>query len=182
MKSLRKRPSDETEQEIRTNDNPDLEKYPWNIAYMVGCVIFEFNDFENTINEILSLHIGGGDNKIYQHIFLAGMNFSQKVELLDRIYGHEITYLIKESEQTKINKERKELIAKLKEISAVRNSIVHANYFAVDKSGYVREKTKFSDGDAVEHWVLITSELLDETSDRLYELSEELDNFDSKFH
>lgn len=182
MKTIKKRLSEQNDFDFLPPDEPDHGKYRRQIAYWVGYFIFEFNEFEYTVTEILSLHIGGGDQTIYQHIFLTGLNFSQKVELLERIYSHEITFLIEKLIRDDVKKKCKEIIAELKEIGGVRNTIVHANYYSLDKDGYIREKTKFTDSDAIENWVSITRNFLVENINRIREFNEKIDNFDVQFH
>jgi len=182
MKTIKKKLSGQNGIDFAPTDEPDLDKYLRQTAYWVGYFIFEFNEFEHTVTEILSLHIGGGDQTVYQHIFLTGLNFNQKVELLERIYSHEITFLVEKSSQENVKKKCKEIIAELKNIGGIRNNIVHANYYSLDKNGYVREKTKFSDSDAIEKWVSITRDFLVENINRIIDFSERLDDFDLEFH
>ncbi len=182
MKTVKKRLSQQDPFDLEPVDEVDQNKYLRRIAYWVGYFVFEFNDLENTVTEILSLHIGGDDQTVYQHIFLTGLTFNQKVELLERIYSLELTFMVPKPRQSDVAEKSKEIISELKRLGGLRNTIVHANYYSLDKDGYVREKTKFSESDAVENWVVITRDSLVGDINHLIEFIEKLEEFDDEFH
>ena len=160
----------------------DQNKYLRQIAYWVGYFIFEFNNLDDILTNILGLHIGGGDIKIYEHIFLSGMSFNQKIELLDRLYKYETTFINFESSDESPKEKIKKLITELKELGTLRNTIAHANYYSLDKNGNIKAKTKFADSDAEEDWVAITRDFLVESINRISKFTEKIEDFDNQFH
>ena len=160
----------------------DQNKYLRQIAYLVGYFIFEFNNLDDVLTNILGLHIGGGDMKIYEHIFLSGISFTQKIELLDRLYKYELDFsnleADEETPQEKVNK----IINELEELRKLRNIIVHANYYSLDKNGNIKAKTKFNDSDVEEDWVSVTRDFLVESINHIIEFTEKIEEFDDQFH
>ncbi len=167
---------------VKPVEYKDQNRYLRQIAYWVGYFIFEFNNLDDILTNILGLHIGGGDIKIYEHIFLSGMSFNQKIELLDRLYKYETTFINIESSEESPKEKIKKLITELKELGTLRNIIAHANYYSLDKNGNIKAKTKFADSDAEEDWVAITRDFLVESINRISKFTEKIEDFDNQFH
>ena len=160
----------------------DQNKYLRQIAYWVGYFIFEFNDLDDTLTNISGLHINGGDFRVYEHIFLSGLSFNQKIDLLDKHYKYELAWVSlgdgKESDKEKVKK----VIDELKEIAKLRNIIVHANYYSLDSNGNIKAKSKFADEDIEEDWVAITRDFLVDSINQIIDFIDRLEEFDEQFH
>jgi hypothetical protein len=166
--------------EAEPAEEKEQSQYIRRIAYWVGLFIIEFNDLESVITRILSSRIHSMDFSGYEYVFLTGMMFNSKVELLARLYKYELNFMAPASQEEKMNKRAAELINELKELGSKRNTIAHANYFSLDKNGNVRENTKFSEADAEESWVAITKDFIIENINAIYDLIEKLEEFDEE--
>jgi hypothetical protein len=168
--------------EAEPAEEKEQNQYIRRIAYWIGLFIIEFNDLESVITKILSSRIHGMDFSGYEHVFLTGMMFNNKVELLARLYKYEINFINSDSRKEEMKKKASELINELKELGSKRNTIAHANYFSLDENGNIRENTKFSESDAEESWVAITRDFIVENINSIYDLIEKLDEFDEEVH
>lgn len=75
-------------------DEREQRKYLKQIAYWVGYFTFEFNRLENSITDLAAEHIDGSlEKNDYAYIFLTGLTFNQKIELLERYYTFHINML-----------------------------------------------------------------------------------------
>ena len=165
MKIIKKKLT--TENEDADFDGQD--KYLRKIAYWVGHFIFEFNALEDTITRVAAEHIDGHlDKNEYAYIFLTGLTFNQKVELLERYYNFHLGMY--GNEHLDMKAEADEIINQLKAIGKTRNIIVHANYISLDKDGNIRDKTKFAGSEIEEYWVSITRDLLVENINFIIDL------------
>ena len=153
-------------------DDKEQNKYLRQIAYWVGYFIFAFNDLENTITETIAGYIDGRlDENEYAYIFLTGMQFNQKVELLERYYQFMIPLLAPDEAL----KKSKDLLVEIKELANTRNTIVHANYYSLDKNGNIVGKVKFTNSGVEEHLVSITRDFLVESHNKAVELMEAME-------
>ncbi len=159
-------------------DDSEQSKYLRKIAYWVGYFIFEFNDLENIITGIAAEHIDGRlENNDYAYIFLSGLMFNQKVELLERYYNFHLTMFSPKDYAVK-KKQVDEIIGELKSIGKIRNTIVHANYYSLDINGNIKEKTKFAGAEIEENWVSITRDFLVESINQVMDLTVKIEEFD----
>ncbi len=159
-------------------DGKEQNKYLRQIAYWVGCYVFEFNHLEDLITNIAAEHIDGGlEKNDYAYIFLTGMMFNQKVELLERYYNFLIGIQGPKNAEG-LAKEAQNIIGDLKRIGKNRNTIVHANYYSLDKNGNIKERTKFAGSDVEENWIAITREHLVESINEIIDLMEKVEKFD----
>ena len=162
-------------------DDKEQNRYLRQTAYWVGYYIFEFNRLEDIVTNIAAEHIDGGlEKNDYAYIFLTGMMFNQKVELLERYYNFLIG-IQNPKNADNLTKESKDIINELKRIGKNRNTIVHANYYSFDKNGNIKERTKFAGSDVEENWVAITREHLIEGINEIIDLIEKIENFDEDF-
>ncbi len=166
--------------EAEPAEEKEQSQYIRRIAYWVGLFIIEFNDLESVMTRILSSRIHGMDFSGYEFVFLTGMMFNNKVELLARLYKYEINFMKPDSRKEEMKKRATELINELKDLGSKRNTIAHANYFSLDKNGNIRENTKFSESDAEESWVTITRDFIVENINIIYDLTEKLEEFDEE--
>jgi hypothetical protein len=164
-----------------TADEIEQNKYLRKIAYWVGYFIFVFNNLDGLVTNLLANEIGGGDIIDYAYIFMTGLTFNQKVELLDKLYTYKISYSKPMTREGEFRKRLDEIINKLKEIGKIRNTIVHANYYSLDKDGNVREKTRYAGPDVEEYWVGITRDFLVENINHVIKVAEEFDEFGDDF-
>lgn len=165
-------------------DEKEQNKYLKQIAYWVGYFIFAFNDLENTITEIIAGHIDGRlDENEYAYIFLTGMQFGQKIELLERYYQFMLPYTtsILNINTEDALKKSKDILTEIKELANMRNTIVHANYYSLNKNGNIISKIKFSNGNVEEHLVSITRDFLVESHNKAMELMEALEKLNEEF-
>ena len=165
-------------------DEKTQNKYLRQIAYWVGYFIFAFNDLENTVTKIIAGHIDGRlDENEYAYIFLTGMQFGQKIELLERYYQFMLPYttsILKTNTEDALKKS-KNILTEIKELANTRNTIVHANYYSLDKNGNITSKIKFSNGGVEEHLVSITRDFLVESHNKVLELMEALEELNKEF-
>jgi hypothetical protein len=111
------------------------------------------------------------------------MQFSQKVELLERYYQFTLPFT---ASALNINREdalkkSKNILTEIKELANIRNTIVHTNYYSLDKSGNITSKIKFSNGSVEEHLVSITRDFLVESHNKAIELMETLEELNEEF-
>lgn len=157
-------------------------KYLRQIAPSVAKYIFEFNRLEDSVARIAAEQIDGGSEKNeFAYIFLTGMTFNQKVELLERFYTFHIDE-INPSSTDKLKGDLRNISATLKSVGKTRNTIVHANYYSLDKNGNIKEKTRYAGSDVEENWVSITREYLMECIDQMVRLAEKIEEFDEDFN
>lgn len=176
MQIIKKKFSAENEEA----DFDGQEKYLRKIAYWVGYFIFEFNNLEDAITRVAAEHIDGRlEKNDYAYIFLTGLTFNQKVELLERYYNFHLG--IFGNKHLDIKAEADELINQIKAIGKTRNIIVHANYISLDKNGNIRDKTKFAGSEIEEHWVSITRDLLVENINFMIDLTPKIEEFGETF-
>jgi len=158
-------------------DEKEQNLYLRHIAYWVGYFVFEFNDLENTITNLAAEHIDGRlEKNDYAYIFLTGMLFNEKVELLERFYR----FWLNMSESESLRSKTDEIIANIKAAGKARNMIVHANYYTLDKNGNIKEKVKFAGSDIEEHWVAINRDFLVENINHVMELTEMIQELDEE--
>jgi hypothetical protein len=168
--------------DVEPVDDKEQDKYLRQIAHWVGRFVFEFNDLENVITNLAAEHIDGRlEKNDYAYIFLSGMLFNQKVELLERYYHFQLG-LSDPAVSEALRKKAEAVIADLKAVGKIRNTIVHANYYSLDMNGNVKEKTKFSGSDVEEYWVAITRDFLVENINRVFELIERVEELDEGFY
>jgi hypothetical protein len=74
-------------------DDTEISKYLRQIAYWVGQVLFEFNRLEHTITTVIGERINHADVRGYEYVFLTGLAYAQKIELLQRLYKYEINFI-----------------------------------------------------------------------------------------
>ena len=147
------------------------------IAYWVGYFIFAFNDLENEITQLIAGSIDGHlEANQYAYIFRTGMQFSQKVELLERYYQFTLSQISNEELVNNVNA----TFSEIKNLASTRNTIVHANYYSLDKNGNIVGKVKFARGDVEEHLVSITKDFLVESHNKALELIEEVQKIDNQ--
>jgi hypothetical protein len=110
------------------------------LASYIGWIIMEFNSLDTSVSwfikEILS-HSEGKDELIY--LFLCEMNYSQRVNLLIRIYG-QLVYNDDRFETLRTNLEKIE--QDLKEDSTRRNRYAHADFDDTLKGNFFKVSTK----------------------------------------
>jgi hypothetical protein len=170
-----------SEESYKTNpvNEKEQNQYLRQIAYWVGFFVFEFNDLENTITDIAAEHIDGRlEKNDYAYIFLTGMMFNQKVELLERYYRFWINMFDRKNEE--LMRKTEKILADIKAAGSIRNTIFHANYYSLDQNGNIKEKIKFAGLDVEEHWVNINSDFLVENINHLMELAEKLQELDEE--
>jgi hypothetical protein len=163
-------------------DDTEVRKYLKQIAYWVGQVLFEFNHLEHIITSVIGERINRADVRGYEYIFLTGLTYSQKIELLQRLYRYEINFVNPPDRQEKLREDVDEIVKDLKELGKVRNSIIHSDYYTLDKNGFVRKEIKFSESDAEEQWVNITRDLLVENLNHIIEASTRIEEFDEEVY
>ncbi len=162
-------------------DDKEQRKYLRQTAYWVGNFVFEFNDLENTVTRIIAEHIDGRlEKNEYAYVFLTGLMFNQKVEMLERYYNFHLAVFAHKN-LGNIIKRKNEIISELKTVGKNRNTIVHANYYSLDINGNIREKTKFAGADVEEHWVSINRDFLVESINQVIDLIEKSEEFDEDF-
>jgi hypothetical protein len=166
--------------EAEPAEQREQSQYIRRIAYWVGLFIIEFNELESVITRILSSRIHRMDFSGYEYVFLTGMMFNNKVELLARLYKYETNFVNPDSRKEEMNKRAAELINELKALGSRRNTIAHANYFSLDENGNIRENIKFSESDAEEAWVAISRDFIVENINIIYDLTEKLEEFDDE--
>lgn len=149
----------------------ELDRYLRRIAYWIGQFIIEFNDLEDIVTNLLASRIHSMAFRGYEYIFLTGLMFNQKIELLERLFKYETNFITPKSKADELSKKASEVIRDFKDFSKIRNTIVHSNYYSLDKNGNIREKTKFTDADAEEHWVAITRDFIVENINRMSDLA-----------
>jgi hypothetical protein len=179
--SMRRIKNKLSEESYKTNpvNEKEQNRYLRQIAYWVGFFVFEFNDLENTITDIAAEHIDGRlEKNDYAYIFLTGMMFNQKVELLERYYRFWINMFDRKNEE--LMRRTEKILVDIKAAGSIRNTIVHANYYSLDQNGNIKEKIKFAGSDAEEHWVDINRDFLVENINRLMELTEKLQELDEE--
>jgi hypothetical protein len=64
----------------------------------------------------------------------------------------------------------------------IRNTIIHSDYYSLDKDGFVRKEIKFSESDAEEQWVTITRDILVENLNRIVETSIRIEELDEEVY
>jgi hypothetical protein len=113
------------------------------------------------------------------YIYITGMQYSQKVDLLERyyIYAFGCSSSKKEEILSKINYH----IGKLREFGKQRNSIAHANYYTLDKDGFIREKIKFIKTGIEEVRISINKDTIIELINAINEENEIFYEFDEEF-
>lgn len=168
--------------DVEPVEEKEQSQYIKRISYWVGLFIIEFNDLESVITKIISSRIHGMAFNGYEYVFLTGLMFNNKVELLARLYKYEINFINPQSRQDLLKKKASELITELKDLGGKRNTIAHANYYSLDKNGNIRENTKFSDSEAEESWVAITRDFIVESINYIYDLTEKIEEFDKEVY
>ena len=156
------------------------EKYFRIIPYWIGSFVMEFNSFEESITDKLGWKINHADVRGYEHIFLTGLSYSQKVELLNRLYKYSISFENSERKQKILKQEADNIITQLKDIGKVRNSIVHSDYYSYDENGKIKEKIRLTEFDIEENWIEISKELIVEYINLMYDVIENIEEFTSK--
>jgi hypothetical protein len=163
--------------EAESADDNELRGYLRRIAYWIGCFNIEFNQLEDMVVKILELNLNGGDIRGYEYIFISGLSFNEKVNLLERLYKYHQNF-VRSSEAVAQVENVIKMIGELKELGNLRNMVVHANYYSLDKNGNVRVRTKFAESDAEEYWLAINRDILVDGINRITELSEKLEEID----
>lgn len=123
-------------------DNEELLEI---LSSHVGHLVFEFNLLEERLTSfICQLFID--DYDAFGLIVTKNMNYSERVDLLDRFALH------KQSYGKKIDKHDK-LILDLKESGRLRNMVVHADWYHVDLDGYAFVKLRIKKGELTQEFV-----------------------------
>jgi hypothetical protein len=180
MKMIKKKYIQQDTSIIEESNVESYSKYIRTITYWVGSFVIEFNSFENSITEILGWRINGADIRGYEHIFISGLTYNQKVELLQRLYRYSISFVNSENDQNALKKKSDELIAELRDIGKIRNAIVHSDYHSYDENGNVKEKIRFAESGAEEHWTAITRDFIVENINRMFDFMEKIEEFNTK--
>lgn len=168
--------------EHKSADVTDLSKYLRQIAYWVGQVLFEFNRLETVLTAVIGERINGANVRGYEYVFLTGLTYAQKVELLQRIYRYFITFTMPETGQMELRKKTDSIIAELKALGVIRNAVIHSDYYSLDINGFVRKDIRFGESDAEEQWVKITRDDLVENLNRISAATESIEEFDEEFY
>ena len=163
-------------------DIDEISKYLKKVSYWIGQIVFEFNELEHTITNVIGERINTADVRGYEYVFLTGLAYSQKIELLKRLYKYEINFVNPPERQKQLSKKTNEIIEEMKALGNIRNTIIHANYYSLDKNGFIRKEIKFSESDAEEQWVIITRDFLVENLNRIMEVSKRLEEFDEEIY
>jgi hypothetical protein len=166
--------------EHESADDSDLSKYLKRIAYWVGQVLFEFNRLETAFTAVIGERINGANVRGYEYVFLTGLTYAHKVELLQRIYRYQITLINPEARQMELRKKTDDIIAELKALGAIRNAIIHSDYYSLDRNGFVRKEIRFGESDAEEQWVKITRDDLVENLNRISAATLSIEEFDEE--
>ncbi len=178
MKVIKKKLSEED----NDADFDGQEKYLRKIAYWVGYFIFEFNDLDDTVTRALAEHIDGHlEKNEYAYIFLSGLTFNQKVELLERYCNFHLKRYGNDGKHLEMKTEAEEIIGQLKAIGKIRNTIVHANYYTLDKNGNIKEKTRFAVPEIEQYWVSITRDLLVDKINFMIDFTPKIGEFSEMF-
>ena len=168
--------------EHKSADDSDLSKYLKQIAYWVGQVLFEFNRLETTLTAVIGERINGANVRGYEYVFLTGLTYAQKVELLQRIYRYQITFINPEVRQVELRKKTNDIITELKALGVIRNAIIHSDYYSLDSNGFVRKEIRFGESDAEEQWVKITRDDLVENLNRISSMTLSIEEFDEEVY
>ena len=168
--------------EHKSADDSDLSKYLKQIAYWVGQVLFEFNRLETALTAVIGERINGANVRGYEYVFLTGLAYAQKVELLQRISRYQITFINPETRQTELRKKTDDIIAELKALGVIRNAIIHSDYYSLDRNGFIRKEIRFGESDTQEQWVKITRDDLVENLSRISAATRSIEEFDEEVY
>lgn len=168
-------------------DDSDVRKYLRTITYWIGYFIMEFNLLDTVVTEAIAEKIDGGmETNEYAYIFISGMTFNQKVELLQRYHQYMLPIMygaITEKDQCKGYLSRlDDLVEALKVMGNTRNIIAHTDYHTLDNDGNVVGKVKIEKGRVEQHLIAITRDFLVENINKTYELIDAVDEFEEDVH
>jgi len=164
--------------DVESAGEKELSEYIRKVSYWIGNFVIEFNNLDDAVANLLGLHINGSDVRGYEYIFLSGMTFNQKVELLERLFKYGSNFVPPHSPASSSAEKKIKIISELKDIAKIRNTVAHSNYYSLDKNGNVKEKTRFSESDAEEHWIAITRDFLVENINYIIDLTQEIEDID----
>ncbi len=118
-------------------DTKTLNSY----AKSIGRFIVVFSGLENELDHSLVNMIDNRSDHL-GYTIISKMLMMPKIELFHQIYGQTISMINKDlTRKNDLDKLTKDL----KDITIFRNNIVHANWYSLDKKGFVRIKVKADD-------------------------------------
>lgn len=125
---------------IEDEDDVLKEKMLNELKPLIGEMVISFNSLEDNVFEFLSEIINDDlDHKTHTNIITEGMNFSAKVNLLNRFVKH---YLVMCDKKDSLD-DWKELVERIKASNDKRNKLIHAVYDELDpRAKKVKVKTK----------------------------------------
>ena len=118
----------------------DQDKVLNEIAYYTGWIVILLNSLEETVSFCIKELLASSeaeDELIY--IFLSEMHYSNKVNLLIKIYGQHLSRI---ERLDVIKEDYQKLENVLKEAGNRRNRYAHADWIGISKERYVKVKTK----------------------------------------
>ncbi len=147
----------------------------------IGMFIISFSNMEDCVERDFAKSIhDDADEPGYR--IIKYLSFRDKVNLLKDDYLAFIKYSLPESKQEKILSELNIIYSKLVELSEFRNRVAHANWYSLDKNGFVRCKiteNKENVGIVFEK-VKMTPGVLIKFTRQNYAISHKLDEFREK--
>lgn len=162
--------------EFQTMENQH-DKY----SRSVGMFIISFSNVEDRVEKDFARSIhDDADEPGYR--IIKYLSFRDKINLLKDDYFAFIKYSLPESKQEKILSELNIIYSKLVELSEFRNRVAHANWYSLDKNGFVRCKITQNKGDVGIFFekVKMTPGVLIKFTRQNYAISNKLDGFREK--
>lgn len=147
----------------------------------IGMFIISFSNMEDCVERDFAKSIlDDADEPGYR--IIKYLSFRDKINLLKDDYFALIKYSCPKSKQEKILYELNVIYSKLVELSEFRNKVAHANWYSLDKNGFVRCKITESKEDVgiVFEKVKMTPSVLIKFTRQNYAISNKLDGFREK--
>lgn len=158
-------------------NDAQLEGYLRKISPLIGKIVIAFNYLEDSINFIIKELVSDSFYKDeIPWIFISEMPFSNKVNVLEKLYRFYLRFSEKDYED-----ELKFLIAGLREAGNKRNFIVHANWNEVNSDSLVKIRTKVKNYGAKNIYKIIDTESLEKEEKFIYNIHECLEKFDEDY-